>query len=96
MEPMLIVAAIGIGAVAATISGALARRTGFLAGAILPALMIGFTVYSNGMTVHPEGRMGQGMLVVFILIPLSVVITLGWAVGLWLRTADKRRQTDDR
>jgi hypothetical protein len=48
------------------------------------------------MKVHPEGAMGQGMLVIFILMPLSVVMVLGWAVGLWLRHADRRRQSAGR
>jgi hypothetical protein len=96
MEPLLIVGAIVIGGLAAVISGAIARHAGIVWGAALPVLMVGFTVYSASMKVHPEGAMGQGMLVIFILLPLSVVTVLGWAVGLWQRYSDARRRSAGR
>ena len=93
---MEIVVAILIGGVVAFICGAIARRYGMFPGAVLPALMIGFTVYSANVKVHPEGGMGQGMLVFFILIPLCIVMILGWGLGLWLRYSDARRRQSDR
>jgi hypothetical protein len=97
MEPMLIVVAVVIGGIAALISGAIARRAGIFWGAALPALVIAFTVYSANMKVpHHEGAMGHGILVLFILMPLSAVTVLGWAVGLGLRHTDRRRQSSDR
>jgi hypothetical protein len=92
MEPMLIIAALVVGGIAAFGSGLIARRRGPLWGAVIPGLVIAFTLYSANMKVHPEGGMGQGMLVVFILWPLSAVTTLGWVVGLVQRQNDRRRQ----
>jgi hypothetical protein len=89
---VLIVFVILFGGIMAFASGAIARRYGIFLGAVLPALMIGFTVLSANTKVHPEGSIGQGALVLFVLMPLCVGTILGWGLGLWLRYSEARRR----
>ncbi|MGL4236423.1 hypothetical protein [Tabrizicola sp.] len=79
-----------IGMVVTVLAGVLSRYLGAIWGLALPVFIVVYTIAAANMEVHPEGRMGQGMLVMFILLPYCAATLIGYGVGLLIRRRSMR------
>ncbi len=77
---------------AVVLSGLLSRHFGALWGVVLPTLIVIYTILTANTRVHAEAVMGQGLFVMFFLVPLCVASLIGYAGGLFIRKRDSDKR----